>query len=111
MENVKFGEMINYWIKEKGSMDLDTTEEEIKNFYESNHRGPIEFLYWLNGDKESIYFFLNKDERGPQLSDEEIEENGLVYSFYEVSFNCVYEDGNIYATHLNGVKLEERVKV
>lgn len=32
-ENVELGEAIHVWIEHKGSLDLDTPEEEIWRFY------------------------------------------------------------------------------
>ena len=104
------GEMVKFFIKENGSIEVGHTEDDIKNFWEKHHRGPVEFPYWLHGSKESIACFLADDDNGPKLSDEEIRENDLVYSFYEVEFNCVYENGEIYITHCNGEKLENRTK-
>lgn len=81
------------------------TEENIKRVERL-----MKFKHYLHDSKESIYWVLSDKDRGLGLSDEEIEENNLVYAFYEVEFDCEYENGEIYITHCNGVKLEERVE-
>lgn len=37
-EEIYLGEAINYWIERYGSLDLDTPENEILEFYENNSK-------------------------------------------------------------------------
>lgn len=73
---------------------------------------PIKQKIYLHRSKEDNYYLMGEieDNHGDVLDDDA--QRTLAYMGYEVSMNVlINQNGKTYATHLNGVKLEQPVEI
>lgn len=90
---------------------VEQVQKEIARLEKALEAGlewPKKRKYYLHSSKEEGYDLA--DECGFDLDSPEARE--MAYTGYEVSFDIEIErDGTVYATHLNGVALTERVRI